>query len=116
MLKITTVQFIVFCLAAADFSFPPKNRTRAHTPQGRIRKREDETQIAGRVARKCREMRLFCGNNCPILWPERRNALYISGLEGSWGEVKLRSGVVTQPLTEPDKRLSQHPAPRPAIQ
>jgi hypothetical protein len=94
MLKITNVQFIVFCLAAADFSFPPKSSTRPHTPQGRIRKREDETQIAGRVARKRREMRLFCGNNCPILWPERRNARYISGLEGSWGEVKLRSGFV----------------------
>jgi len=105
MLKITTVQFIVFCLAAADFSFPPKNRTRAHTPQGRIRKREDETQIAGRVARKCREMRLFCGNNCPILWPERRNALYISGLEGSWGEVKLRSEVdVVTDLSEDPNR------------
>ena len=93
MLKITTVQFIVFCLAAADFSFPPKNSARPHTPQGRIRKREVEVQIAGRVARKHREMRLFCGNDCPILWPERRNDRYINGLEGSWGEVKLRSEV-----------------------
>jgi hypothetical protein len=33
-------QFIVFCLAAADFSFPPKNSARPHTPQGRFRKRK----------------------------------------------------------------------------
>ena len=99
MLKITTVQFIVFCLAAADFSFPPKNSARPHTPQGRIRKREVEVQIAGRVARKHREMRLFCGNDCPILWPERRNDRYINGLEGSWGEVKLRSEVVRGYIT-----------------
>ena len=59
MLKITTVQFIVFCLAAADFSFPPKNSARPHTPQGRIRKREVKAAFASAKSR----FRLLAGSH-----------------------------------------------------